>query len=326
MRSPARAVDGIDEAILTEAATWLMEMHEGPLDAARRRKLAQWRQRSPEHERAWSRAALLQETFAALPPGASNALKQVGPTGRRKTIKLLAYALTLGPAGWLAFHALSGPQQGARIETAIGERREVQLDDGSRLWLNTDTRITLDFTPAQRLLRLQRGEIMVLTAPDRQQPPRPFLVATRQGSLRPLGTRFTVRERDQAVEVAVLQGAVEITPASSAQKTVLPSGMQTRFTRSGSAAPRPCDETQAAWSRGLLIAERMPLAQFIGELGRYRSGLLQADPAIAGLEVSGVFPLADTDRVLRLLAQTLPVRVQQLTRYWVRVLPATPAG
>lgn len=326
MRSPVRAVDGIDDAILTEAATWLMEMHEGPLDAVQRNKLAQWRQRSPEHERAWSRASLLQETFAALPPGGAVALKQAGPAGRRKAIKLVAYALALGPTAWLAYHTLSAEEDGTRFETATGERRELLLDDGTRLWLNTDTRVVLDFSTTQRRLKLQRGEIMVLTAPDPQQPARPFLIATRQGSLRPLGTRFTVRERDQAVDVAVLQGAVEITPASTAQKTVLPSGMQTRFTRSGSAAPRPCDDTQAAWSRGLLIAERMPLGQFIAELGRYRSGVLQADPAIAGLEVSGVFPLADTDRVLRLLEQTLPVRTQRLTRYWVRVLPAAPAG
>lgn len=326
MRSPARATDSIDDAILTEAATWLMEMHEGPLNAAQRNKLAQWRQRSPEHERAWSRASLLQETFAALPPGGAAALKQAGPAGRRKAIKLVAYALALGPAAWLAYHVLSEEEDGTRFETATGERREWQLDDGTHLWLNTDTRVVLDFSTTQRRLRLQRGEIMVLTAPDPQQPARPFLVATRQGSLRPLGTRFTVRERDQAVDVAVLQGAVEIAPASNAQKTVLPSGMQTRFTRSGSAAPRPCDDTQTAWSRGLLIAERMPIGQFIAELGRYRSGLLQADPALAGLEVSGVFPLADTDRVLRLLEQTLPVRMQRLTRYWVRVLPAAPAG
>jgi transmembrane sensor len=50
--------------------------------------------------------------------------------------------------------------------------------------------------------------------------------------------------------------------------------------------------------------------------------VLRIDPQIASLRLSGVFPLADTDRILATLPSVLPVRVQWSTRFWVTVTPA----
>lgn len=69
----------------------------------------------------------------------------------------------------------------------------------------------------------------------------------------------------------------------------------------------------------MLYAEEMRLADVLSEIGRYRSGVLRCDPAVADLRVSGAFQLEDTDRVLAVLAQTLPVRLDARTRYWVTV-------
>jgi transmembrane sensor len=69
----------------------------------------------------------------------------------------------------------------------------------------------------------------------------------------------------------------------------------------------------------VLYAEEMRLADMLAEVARYRSGVLRCDPAVAQLRVSGVFQLDDTDRILAVLAQTLPVRVDARTRYWVTV-------
>ena len=65
----------------------------------------------------------------------------------------------------------------------------------------------------------------------------------------------------------------------------------------------------------------MPLGQFLDELARHRPGVLRCDPTVAELPLTGVFPLADTDRVLAALQQSLPVDVQRVTRYWVTVRP-----
>ena len=72
----------------------------------------------------------------------------------------------------------------------------------------------------------------------------------------------------------------------------------------------------------MLVASGMRLDRFLAELGRHRPGLLHCDPAIAGLRVSGTYPLADTDRVLDMLRTTLPVEIRFMTRYWATVRPA----
>ena len=71
-----------------------------------------------------------------------------------------------------------------------------------------------------------------------------------------------------------------------------------------------------------VIAEQVDnsqLGDFLAELSRHRPGILRCDPSVAGLELTGVFPLADTDRVLAALQQSLPVQVHSLTRYWISV-------
>jgi transmembrane sensor len=79
------------------------------------------------------------------------------------------------------------------------------------------------------------------------------------------------------------------------------------------------DATAASWEQGMLAVRDWRLADLVDELGRYRRGVLRCDPAVAGLRVSGAFPLNDTDASLRLLEKTLPVRVSRITPYWTTV-------
>ena len=65
----------------------------------------------------------------------------------------------------------------------------------------------------------------------------------------------------------------------------------------------------------------MPLRALLAELGRYRRGLLACSDAVAGLRVSGTFPLADTDRALSVITEAFPLRQRRLTDYWVTLLP-----
>ena len=63
----------------------------------------------------------------------------------------------------------------------------------------------------------------------------------------------------------------------------------------------------------------MPLAEFLGELGRYRHGWLRCRPEVARLLISGAFQLDNSERILAALPATLPVQVEYRTRYWVTV-------
>ncbi|NMG34695.1 iron dicitrate transport regulator FecR, partial [Azoarcus sp. TTM-91] len=146
----------------------------------------------------------------------------------------------------------------------------------------------------------------------------PFRVHTPEGSVRALGTRFSVRRLGEATRSAVFEEAVEIRPADG-PALILGAGQQTTFKRDGIASPQGVDAAAAAWEQGMLVARDMRLADVVAELDRYRLGLLRCDPAIAGLRISGVISLRDTDAGLDALAHTLPLRIQRHSRYWVDI-------
>ncbi|MCM8565948.1 hypothetical protein [Thauera linaloolentis] len=75
----------------------------------------------------------------------------------------------------------------------------------------------------------------------------------------------------------------------------------------------------AAWTDGVLVARQMRLADAVAEIGRYRSGWLRCDPAVADWRISGVFQLGDTDLALAALGEALPLRIRHYSRYWVMV-------
>ena len=82
---------------------------------------------------------------------------------------------------------------------------------------------------------------------------------------------------------------------------------------------RSVDATAAAWTKGVLVADNLPLGDFLDQLARYRHGVIRYDQSAADLRLVGAYPLADTDRILAAIEDTLPVRITRLTPWWVRV-------
>jgi len=315
-----------DARIVREAADWLVRLDAGPLDESERRALATWRARSPEHERAWRTALELKGLLGRVPSVIGARVLGRKRVHRRTALKSLAALLVAGPAAWTAYRYAPWAEWSADYRTGTGEQRRVDLPDGSRLLLNTASAVDMVFDGTERRLILHRGETLVETAPDPRSGPRAFLVETAQGRIRALGTRFAVRERDAAgtprTWVGVLEGAVAIRPARAGEgERVLEAGRQTAFTRDAVEPPGPLEPGDTAWTRGQIIAERQRLGDLAEEIARYRVGVLRCDPAVADLRISGVFQVNDTDRALGIIAETLPVRLTYVTRYWVSITP-----
>ncbi|WP_205736818.1 FecR domain-containing protein [Acidovorax cavernicola] len=319
--------------VLDEAAEWLMRLHDSAVTDEDRRACERWRQSHPDHARAWARAELLMNKLGGLPPALAmsslarpaNGSRNSNGSSRRVTLGRLAALLAAVPAGWLGWQLVEmSDERGwmAGHRTATGERRELRLADGSRLTLNTASAVDVHFDGTQRLVVLHAGEIFITTAPDPAGVHRPFRVASAGGTMEALGTRFSVRkEAGGNTHIAVLEGAVRITP-DRAEARVLPAGQQARFMADGIAPFSAADASVLAWTQGMLLADGMRLADFAAELSRYRPGLLQCDAAVADLRVSGAFPLADTDAVLRMLVSTYPVdAATRLRGYWVTLIP-----
>ncbi|KPY23147.1 PupR protein [Pseudomonas syringae pv. philadelphi] len=118
----------------------------------------------------------------------------------------------------------------------------------------------------------------------------------------------------------MVSGAVRIQPSQGPELT-LKALQQISLQQSGAGPVRAFDALLPGWRDGVLTAQNQPLGDFLRELGRYRPGLLRWEPALETLRVTGSFQIDNTDRVLSLLAASLPVEVQMRTRYWVTLTP-----
>ncbi|MFL9922927.1 FecR domain-containing protein [Herbaspirillum lusitanum] len=309
----------INKHALGQAVDWLMRLQSEQVSEADHQALRQWLAASPEHVAAWARVEALRSMMQPLPQGVlSNTMQRVNRHSRRRALGILSVIVAL-PATWLAWRERPWEQVMADLHTTVGERRSVQLPDGTTLVLNSHSAVNVLFNDKERRIRLLAGEILITTAPDPATVHRNFLVETPQGLARALGTRFSVRRLDGDSLVRVFEGAVEIQNHAPAQKLVLQARQQSRFGPDGIAAATPADPDLLMWERGMLVAKDMRLADLLAELSRYRRGILRCDPEVARLRVSGAFPLNDIDLSLRLLTETMPIRLHSVSRYWITV-------
>lgn len=313
--------DTIDPKIAGEAADWLVRLHSGRFSEADRQACERWRQRSDEHDRAWTRAQAVLAKLGGLPPGLGRAALGAGAS-RRAGLRVLTGLIVALPAGWLAWRAAPWQAWTADYATRSGERRRIELPDGSLLVLNTASAVDLDYSDAQRLVLLREGEILLRTAHASPPDPRPLLVRTAEGSAQALGTYFSVRQLDARSRVAVIEGRVRLLPRAAPADVVLTAGQYADFSATQVQPPQASQHPPQAWLDGVLYADGMRLADFLQELSRYRPGLLRCDPEVAGLRISGGFQVDDTDAVLLAVSRSLPVRLVFRSRYWVTVVPA----
>ncbi|HWK53892.1 MAG TPA: FecR domain-containing protein [Hyphomicrobiales bacterium] len=316
-KAPAEA---LPPGILAQAADWLLLIQSGEMSDADQAALQRWCGQSPSHRLAWMRAEAILDAFQRVPgPVGRGTLTRLDKLGRRQSLKLFSLLLLGGSGAWLAYRQVPWQQWNADLHTATGERRAFALADGTQLVLNTATSVDLAFSAMERRLTLLRGEILITTGQDPAPVPRPFIVQTRQGRLRALGTRFAVRHLDDAIGVAVHEGGVEIAPSGLAERVVVAAGEQRRFSATRIGMAEEANASDLLWEQGMLLAQDMRVGDLIKEFGRYRRGVLRCDPASAVLLVSGAFPLDDIEASLDLLEQSLPLRINRIGPWWVSI-------
>lgn len=309
----------IPEKTALQAAEWFFRLQDPAVTHADQLACNTWREADHVHEVAWQRAVEVSRKMGGLPGNLAYAtLARTQQVGRRRAIKTLAVLVSTGVAGsvaWQGWESEAARVWRAEYSTRTGEQQKVQLADGTVIILNTASGINTSFNTEQRLIILEAGEIMVQTGhADPLQ--RPLIIATRFGLLRPLGTRFAVRQTADHIRLTVLEGAVEIITRHG-QRRVVEASWKTHFNDDVITASSLANASMDSWTRGILHVREMPLAEFVTELARYRHGFMRCAPEVAGLKVSGVFQLANTDDLLASLPTILPVSVRYRTRYWV---------
>jgi len=326
-----------DEALAALAAAWLVEREAG-LTAAQAAVFAAWRQADPRHEeavrrleRTWGELEQLRvfRPEARLHPDPDVLVRR----GVRPRPRLSPGWVAAGLAAGLVFvatHWWSGTPWGAPpatepppttyATTAEGYQR-VTLADGSVLELNADSAARVGFTPAERSVRLERGEAHFTVAKDRQ---RPFVVRAHGVAVRAVGTEFNVRLLDRRVELLVTEGRVRVDnlPAA-ALRPALEVGAGERVLMAsgadGAAALPPVEmvpvatiQEALAWQGPRLRFVETPLTEVVAQFNqRNQVQLRLADPALGNLTVDGSFRVEQVEAFVRLLESNAAIRVER---------------
>lgn len=208
--------------------------------------------------------------------------------------------------------------RGSTYETGIGESRTVRLADGSRVQLDTDSRVDVRLSGSRRDLVLKRGQAMFDVAHDAA---RPFVVDAGTTQVTALGTRFDVRRLSEGARVTLLQGRVEVVANAAANRSWrMDAGQQIQISaRAPTAKPQVVDVAAAtSWTSGRLLFQETPLVDAVAEVNRYADHpIVLAAPSVATKPLSGAFdtgdPLAFAEAVSEIYGLTKSVRADGAT-------------
>jgi transmembrane sensor len=304
------------------AMDWLLRLQAAPGDSSLRAAVDAWCRANPAHAHAWARA---QETWNAVgdvapahvaewptkkPP--VQPIANASPAHTRARLILPAAAI----AACLVLFLFPGLMAGLRADyaTSTAQRREISLQDGSRVSLAPQTALDVRLEPDRRLAALLDGEAFFEVAAD---PKRPFVVNAAGVEVAVVGTAFDVRVSRKQVVVAVRNGIVDVREAGSQTASVrLTAGNRavvdrmTRKLEQDTIAPVDV----ASWRDGRLFVDGATVDEVVDELGRYHSvWIVVADSRMAKQHVTGLFDLNDIDRALAALVQPFGGRVRKVT-------------
>lgn len=306
------------EQIIQQAANWLTRLHDEDVTEADRHAFDAWCQADPRHAVAIERMRGLWGSLDTLPAKpARMALNRAFTPQRSRGVQVTG-VLGVVLCAWLGLQHL--PVWMADQRTGVGERRQVVLEDGSRLQLNSNSAVDVKFDGHQRVIELLQGELWVDVAKDAQ---RPFVVRTDQGTATALGTRYLVKRAENGTTlVTVIESTVAV-KGDTSEGVKVAAGQRLILDHGQAQAPQAIGNSDPdAWTRGLLKVNDQPLDEVLQSLASYRHGLVRFDPqALKNLRVSGVFKLDDTTAALATLADNLPIQVEYFTDLLVVVKP-----
>jgi transmembrane sensor len=288
------------ESIEEKAAAWVVRLHSepSPADLAR---LAQWREQSEDHERAFEAALAawvsIDDHAAAAPILAMrrDTLQRAHRRRRRWQLPRVA-AMVLGAciAPLLVWFAMrSPPPEG--YTTALGEQRVIVLPDGTRMSLDARSQVAVSYGKDLRAIQLIAGRANFEVTKDLT---RPLKVKVGERSVTATGTIFTVEREPRDLVVTLLEGSVAVSAGIANEMPIeMLAGQELTLTDSGQAEVRAgIDPGLAlAWREGKLVFDNEPLERVVARMNNYVSTPITVQADIANLPISGVFKAGDTE-------------------------------
>lgn len=314
---------------LEAASEWFAVLADQPVSQEDLLAWQQWLNEEEAHREAWRQVESVGALFSSFQDEASQqsaryVLGNSSTLTRRQLMKGVFGITSVAALGWVGWHETSLPHMASAwmsdFHTQVGQVANYDLEDGSQVWLNTNSAINRNLSRDHRHVSLMLGEVLIQTqdAVDK----RDFFVSCPHGVVNAgvNEARFCVRQlSDDQTVLAVYEGAVTLSLADSKVSKTLHAGEETLFNARFIAEAQPASLLYESWREGLLIVEDMPLKGFMAEIGRYHYGYINLDPSVADLRVVGTFPNHDLGLVLSMLEKSFPIRIKQPLPWWVSI-------
>jgi len=314
------------EGVRAKAAAWVAQLHDEQRGADLDARVHAWLAESEDHRYAFDRMTRVWEQTKSIRMRARGDVA-AARTGR---LRYFPWAATAAAVLVLAVVVAAHYRRGDALVTAIGQRQVQSLPDGTRVVLNTDTRIEVHYDKSARRVKLIHGEAWFEVS---HRPAWPFLVNVDGEEIRALGTSFIVRHDDiQDLAVTLIEGRVSVAPIHPNDRVpfqdpqILVSGQRFVISRHHSAAvDRPEMSRVTAWKRGQVEFEQTPLGDAVKEMNRYSTTQLAvADAEVAQLRIGGIFRAGDSQEFVRVVAAAFGLRADQNGDAIVLSRPAAP--
>ncbi|WP_206240141.1 FecR family protein [Novosphingobium terrae] len=305
-----------DEALRTQAGDWYAKLGGSP-DEADLLAFEEWYSSDPRHARAYDNIVETDAGLERLRPTATGrepdrlAKHVVGRITR--TVLLIAAGLVLAlvvyagvARAWLSSSSSISAQQ-QKFASAPGQIRTVTLLDGSRVTLDSDSALAVNFTPSERRLTLMKGRARFDVAHD---PNHPFIVTADGSEVVAHGTIFDVDLDGKQPLVSLLRGLIEVRKPAVAAAVKSGKG---KFLQPGQALfvgadpltsqAGPSPEKQGDWTSGMLSFDDRPLSEIVAGTNRYAPAkILLTDPDLGGMHYSISFPAKDSGGLAQALS------------------------
>lgn len=314
-----------------EASQWVARLDRN-LTTAETVELQHWMAADPDNEtvllemaRLWDKMDTLESLAGLFPPPKRRPWRTpVWAAASFATVLFAALALWFSSTDGVPY---PHPAPSEYVyQTTVGEHTRVTLADGSVLILNTNSRVTVEYTDQYRLLTLERGEIYIAVATD---PFRPLSVIAGGKIVQAVGTQFSVEiTSQQQVELVVVEGKVKVgvhnrpgqaalrepprltapTPKllGAGQATLLGGAEETIETVSAADI-----EVKLSWRQGNLIFRGESLEDAVREVERYTPvEFVFLDPELKAIRVAGLFKAGDVDGLLAALRENFDIVYQ----------------
>lgn len=341
----ATARPRVPPEVAAEAAVWVARLHGPGRSPQMDRECLAWQARSALHREAFERCT---ETWLAVPGvtvasafASMDARADWQAQARAEDWSAAAGVSSRRPLRWAAALGLVAVVAGGAVllqpwrsqgdyRTGVGEQQVVLLDDGTRMTLNTDTRVAVALARSQRVVEVQSGEAVFEVARD---PQRAFIVRAGGSEVEALGTTFAVRyiasatpQAAPGLAVTLIEGQVAVRPApagsdaaAAAQPVLMHAGERVLLAAAGAAQPvpprvdRPDIARLLAWQRSEAVFDDATLADAVAEMNRYsRTPIVLLDaPTLGGLRVSGLYRTGDSAGFARAVATLHGLALQE---------------